>query len=158
MAGSMPVGLTSMPTTCKNPRGGRLLALLSTVLLVSVLFPAVLSAQTQKPLPAQALTVMYAEAGDKNPYVAMLTPLVAIVVTYLVRKVTGFGSWALPVTAAIAGVGYHEVTAYMGSHASNPLLGLLLGLAGVGLHQIKAQLTPPDPHDVQGAPGPTFKP
>lgn len=149
---------TTMATPCKNTLGGRLFAALLLVFVVLACIPVRIMAETPSAVTPQAAGAHVAPQGADLQIVAMLTPAVSVLVTFLVRKATGLGSWALPVIAALVGLAYHTATAYAGCHAINPVMGILLGLAGTGLHQIRAQLLPPEDNGARpAAGGPTFK-
>jgi len=119
-----------------------LFLLLATFAIAQTTSTAAPAAATAAATPAVA--VPPAPAGN-SALVQLFTPLVSIVVTFLVRKAGNLQGWLLPVISALVGLGYDAVTAYTTGHALSPVMGILLGLAGTGLHQIKVQLTPTPP-------------
>lgn len=95
-------------------------------------------------LPAVAIAAD--TAPDAQPayteIVEMLAPVVALVVTALLRYAARVPAYLLPVVAAVAGAGYALITSKLGSAGDmNLVQGALLGLAATGLHQIKVQLS-----------------
>jgi hypothetical protein len=72
----------------------------------------------------------------------LLTPLVSFACTWFVKRfLPRLPSYAYPIAAALFGAGATLLADLSGLVASSPWLGLLLGLAATGLHQIYAQLS-----------------
>lgn len=73
-----------------------------------------------------------------------LTPLVALLVTFAVKKaLPAIPGWALPIVAGLAGVLPDLSNAIATGADASPLKAALLGLAATGIHQIKAQFGKP---------------
>lgn len=75
--------------------------------------------------------------------VTWLTPLVVPLVIIAVKR---FGprlpSWVPPVLAPLLGIAIDQINAMMSTHTPNPLIAALLGLAGVGVRELKDQIAP----------------
>lgn len=123
--------------TSKLPRGWLLAALFFLFAAGTVLAQPAAAPAAPAVAPAPAMTL---PATPNNPFVQLLTPLVAILVTFAVKKMGNLQGWVVPVISAVVGLAYDAATAYATGHTLSPLTGLLLGLAATGLHQIGSQL------------------
>lgn len=76
--------------------------------------------------------------------IALLTPVVGPLLTAGVKKVLPkIPTWLIPVLATALGAGFNLLTNYATSHQiSNVWAAAALGLAGIGVREIKDQLTP----------------
>lgn len=137
----------------KNKNCLAFLFVFAALLFVSV--PAFAIAQTA---PASTATVVSAPAAAPSALAAMLpslvvliTPIFSLVVTWAVKSVSPhIPGVFFPLIASVCGLLPDLIAHYTAGIASNPVLGLMLGLAATGLHQISAQLKP----DGTAAPAP----
>ena len=117
------------------------------IVLAVLALPYAALAQTVASAPAAAASI------DVSGIVAILTPGFSLVITYWLKKaaphIPGF-LW--PLISAICGLIPDLLAHYVTGSASNPTLGLLLGLSATGLHQISAQLKPDNPDLATSAP------
>ena len=118
------------------------------IVLAVLALPYAALAQTVASNPAVAPASI-----DVSGIVAILTPGFSLVITYWLKKaaphIPGF-LW--PLISAICGLIPDLLAHYVTGSASNPTLGLLLGLSATGLHQISAQLKPDNPDLATSAP------
>ncbi len=92
--------------------------------------PATLTDEIAAPAAASSLTLVQG-----------LTALVVPVIVYAVRKVApALPKLWLPVIAASLGALAEAISAFAGGHTTNVLLGVVLGLAGVGVREATKQL------------------
>lgn len=110
----------------------RMLAWICTILSVLVLTPILSAAEA-------------ASTAGANPIVELLTPVVALAVTFLAKAIARLPGWALPLVAGLAGGGYDAIVQVSAGGSPNLLQGVLFGLAATGLHQLKAQVQKPKP-------------
>lgn len=83
--------------------------------------------------------------AEIGPWSQIVTPIVALVGTFVLRHIAKLPGWALPVIAALIGAGAEVANGLMSSGTYSPVIGAMLGLAATGLHQLKAQLGKPTP-------------
>lgn len=95
------------------------------------------------PLTASAAEASPPAAG--GGLIELLTPVIALVVTFAVKQLTRLPGWVLPIVASLAGAGYEAVSQLSLGGSPNLIQGLIYGGAAVALHQLKAQLTKPKP-------------
>ena len=96
------------------------------------------------PLSAHAAE---AEAGSDRfgGIVDLLTPLIALAVTFAAKAIGKLPGWALPIVAALSGGAYEAIMQFSTGAPLNPVQGILYGCAATWLHQLKAQLGKPKP-------------
>lgn len=72
-----------------------------------------------------------------------LTPIIVPLVIAMKKKVMPqLPGWALPVLAPVLGILLDIINSATSTHQNNFLLAALLGLAGVGIREVKDQLLP----------------
>lgn len=80
--------------------------------------------------------------------VQWLTPvIVPLIITYTWKLLPKIPSWVIPMLAPLLGVILDVINAEIMNGSHNTVVGALLGLAGVGVREIKTNLIPPK--DVQ---------
>lgn len=117
-------------------RSGELLTFPSTTLtLAQITVPAV-----PDPAPAAAPTVLGVSAQNLiSMGTAILVPIILLGVKKLLPNIPG---WVIPILAPMLGMLTDLVNTLATGHQSNVLLAALLGLAGVGLREVKDQIKP----------------
>lgn len=117
--------------------------------LLSVFCVAIAIAQPAAPDPGAPPAVAPVSAGvTANNLVQWLTPvIVPLVIAGLKKLVPKIPVFILPIVAPLLGIAIDYVNTLATAHSSNFLAAAALGLAGVGVREIKDQLTPakPDP-------------
>jgi hypothetical protein len=98
-------------------------------------------------LAADAVVVTADTGGiTASNLVLWLTPVIVPLVIALVKKFQPqIPSWVLPLAAPVLGVVIDVINSYALGQANNLIVAALLGLAGVGVREIKDQLTPTKP-------------
>lgn len=81
---------------------------------------------------------------DKQTIINSLTPLVGPLLTALWKKIQpSVPHWVMPILATALGTLFNYLTSYIATHdTANIWIAAGLGLAGVGIREIKDQLTP----------------
>lgn len=75
--------------------------------------------------------------------VSWLTPILVPLVLAGLKKISpSIPSWVIPIAAPVLGVLIDLANSYATGHSSNLLVAAGLGLAGVGLREIKDQIKP----------------
>lgn len=84
---------------------------------------------------------------DTQTIINSLTPLVGPALTAGVKKILPFvPSWALPIIATALGALFNGITTYAATNQTpNIYLAAALGLAGIGVREIKDQISPAEP-------------
>lgn len=107
--------------------------------VIGTLFCTIALAQTAAATTAPAA----AGALSADAIVQWLTPLLVPLIIALFKKVApSIPSWALPVIAPVLGMLGNVITSYATGHSLNLVAAAALGLAGVGIREIKDQLVP----------------
>lgn len=92
---------------------------------------------------ADETTVTVSGGFTPDKIVALLTPIIVPVILVVFKKAQpSLPSWLIPLLAPVLGVAIEYVNSLFTQHANNFLLAALLGLAGVGLREIKDQVKP----------------
>lgn len=98
------------------------------------------------PVAAPTLAVPGAPTTGNAAADSILTWLTPLVVPLIIAAKKKFfpsiPSWLLPILAPLLGVLLDVINTYALGHQSNVLLAALLGLAGVGVREVKDQLVP----------------
>jgi hypothetical protein len=86
---------------------------------------------------------MNPDAATLDQAINLITPLVALVATWAVKRgLPKLPGYLFPVVAALAGLATTYAEAAASGGDSHAIKGILLGLAATGLHQINVQLNP----------------
>ena len=97
-------------------------------------------------LAADAVVVTASNGITASNLVLWLTPVIVPLVIALAKSwAPQIPSWALPLIAPVLGVVIDVINSYASGQANNLVVAALLGLAGVGVREIKDQLTPAKP-------------
>jgi hypothetical protein len=80
-------------------------------------------------------------------YNTLIAPIIVAAVPLVVRyakKLVGGTTWLIPIIASALGVAADTIAAYAFNVPVTPMVGAILGLAGVGLREVVHELTKPD--------------
>jgi hypothetical protein len=101
---------------------------------------------TNVPAVAAPISVSSPTTFSADSIITWLTPLLVPLIIAVKKKFAPLiPSWALPILAPVLGMILDYVNTLATSHQSNLLLAALLGLAGVGVREVKDQLVPAKP-------------
>ena len=114
------------------------------VALMGLLFVSMAFAQDAAATAAATAAAPSAMAGITSAnIVTWLTPvLVPLVLAGLKLVAPKLPTWVIPIAAPVLGMLIDFVNSLATSHASNLLVAAALGLAGVGLREVKENLSP----------------
>lgn len=88
---------------------------------------------------------------DVNTIINVLTPVFATLVTAGIKQILPkLPKWLLPIICTLAGLVGNVVANYLDSNPKNIPLAVSLGLAGIGLREIKDQFTPSTVSEAKG--------
>lgn len=120
------VSLFAQPTVVTNPADG----LTNTVITNA-------TTVVQNLTPSPAVTSQSTGVALAMIVIPLLVPILVAIAKYFMPKLPG---WTLPILASLLGAVIDFISSKLGGPGVGPLLGLILGAAGVGAREILDQL------------------